>query len=133
MRPHVACAAFLWTLACNPGAPPPETAPELQEQIIQLYERARESGEAVSGDVYEWAREDVERIGDWEYRVVRHDDDGDASIEAALNELGSERWEVVWIERRSGALRLFLKRPRRSFLRHLPLSELPRLVPGLGE
>ncbi len=133
MRPHVASAAFLWAVACNPGAPPPETAPELQEQIIQLYERARESGEAVSGDVYEWAREDVERIGDWEYRIVRHDDAGDAAIEAALNELGSERWEVVWIDRQSGTLRLFLKRPRRSFLRHLPLSELPRLVPGLGE
>ena len=134
MRHRYASAALAWVLACNPSAQDePEHSQELRKQIADLYDRARESGEEVSDGIYEWAREDVEKIGDWEYRVVRGDDTDDAALEAFLNELGAERWEAVWIERRDGALRFFLKRPRRSYLRHIPLSELPRLVPGLGE
>lgn len=121
-------------LSCSPETPGREDSPDaLREQISELYNRARESGEDVSGNAYEWAREDVERIGDWEYRVLRHTGADDAALEARLNELGSERWEVIWIESGSGGLKLFLKRPTRSYLRHLPLSELPRLIPGLGE
>lgn len=121
-------------LSCSPETPGREDSPDaLREQISELYNRARESGEDASGNAYEWAREDVERIGDWEYRVLRHTGADDAALEARLNELGSERWEVIWIESGSGGLKLFLKRPTRSYLRHLPLSELPRLIPGLGE
>lgn len=129
-----ASAVLLVVVSCSAETSEREEAPDaLAEQISDLYQRARESGEDVSGDVYEWARRDVERIGDWEYRIVRQTGRDDAALEARLNELGSKRWQLVWIEREGGELRLFLKRPTRSYLRHVPLSELPRLIPGLGE
>ena len=135
MLPLILSAALLGLLACERGPATPEVhGPEaLREQIADLYERARESGEEISSDVYEWAREDVEGIGDWEYRVVRLKGSDEPALQAELNALGAERWEVVWLERNGPVLRLYLKRPKRSYLRHLPLSELPRLIPGVGE
>ena len=43
---------------------------ELWSQIQQLYDRAKAAGEQVPGSVVEWVRQDLEKIGDWEYRVV---------------------------------------------------------------
>ncbi|MDJ0848297.1 MAG: hypothetical protein QNK04_07975 [Myxococcota bacterium] len=124
-------AALLLALLCacraEPGEPP-VTAEDLQSQIQALYERALEAGEDVPADAYDWAVQDAQRIGDWEYDVVRLPDD-DATLHAKLNELGGERWEAYWVDREGGELRIFLKRPARSYLRMIPLSELGRLVP----
>ena len=120
--------------ACSdlPDAPI-EGSESLQDQIRELYERARRSGEEVPADAYEWAREDIEKIGDWEYRVLAVESVGDRALEEQLNELGSDRWEAFWIEPRPGGLRVVLKRPSRSYLRHVPLQELRHLIPGGGE
>ena len=111
------------------GESPPVTAEDIQSTIQELYDRAVDAGEDVPADAYDWAREDLERIGDWEYQVLRLPDD-DATLGERLNELGGERWEAWWLEREGGRVRVFLKRPARSYLRMLPLSELSRLVPS---
>ncbi len=121
--------AALGACRAETGDETPLTAEDLQAQLQALYDRAVEAGEDVPADAYDWAREDVQRIGDWEYDIVRLADD-DATVAQRLNELGSERWEAYWIERQGGELRIFLKRSSRSYLRLLPLSELGRLVPG---
>jgi hypothetical protein len=107
----------------------PPTSRDLREKIQEFYETARDAGDDVPSDAYEWARSDIERIGDWEYQIVRLDAESDAAILERLGELGSERWEVFWLERQGGELRVFLKRPARSYLRLLPIPELSRLVP----
>ena len=90
-------------MACGDGRREPADPPEeLHEQIAELYGRARESGEEVSDDVYEWARGDIERIGDWQYRVVERGPEPPGALEEALNALGTERWQLVWMERRDG-------------------------------
>jgi hypothetical protein len=124
-------APLLLLLACgfDEGAPGRLPA-SLEELVEQLYQRAREAGEEVPPDAMQWAREDLERAGDWEYRVVRVEADDDAAIEARLAALGAERWEAFWVERSGAGLRIFLKRRAVSYLRRLPLSELGRLFPG---
>jgi hypothetical protein len=107
----------------------PLTSRELREKLQDLYEAARDAGEDVPADAYEWARSDVQRIGDWEYRLLRLDGDSDEEMVARFNELGAERWEVFWMEPQGPQLRVYLKRPARSYLRLLPLSDLSRLVP----
>lgn len=122
-------------LACSSGEDLPGegfTREELERRVRDLYDRAREAGDEVPGDVVEWAQEDVARIGDWEYRVVRVQDEGDAALEERLGELGDERWQVFWLESRGDAYRVFLKRPARSYLQRVPLSDLRRLVPSGG-
>lgn len=120
--------------ACEaePGGDAPLAPMDLRERIQELYETAREAGDDVPSDAYEWAKSDIEKIGDWEYRIVRLDAESDAAILERLDALGSERWEAFWLEREGAELRVFLKRPARSYLRLLPISELSRLVP-IGE
>ena len=120
---------MLTACEAEPGRDRPPASRGLREKIQELYERAREAGDDVPSDTYEWAKSDIERIGDWEYQIVRLDAVSDAAILERLGELGSERWEAFWLERQDEELRVFLKRPARSYLRLLPISELSRLVP----
>ncbi len=96
---------------------------ELQRFIGEVRERAPE-------DPVEWAKEDLARYGDWEYRVVTLAELEADALEEELNELGQERWEVFWVERTDQGLNLFLKRPTVSYLRAVPFSEIGRVVPG---
>lgn len=132
----VACCllGFLVLAACEaePGSDGALAPEDLRGRIQELYETAREAGDDVPSNAYEWAKSDIEKIGDWEYRIVQLDADSDAALLEQLNALGSERWEVFWLERQGAEIRAFLKRPARSYLRLLPVSELSRLVP-VGE
>lgn len=132
----ISCCLFgLGALAAceaEPGGDAPLAPMDLRERIQELYETAREAGDDVPSDAYEWAKSDIEKIGDWEYQIVRLDAESDAAILERLDALGSERWEAFWLEREGAELRVFLKRPARSYLRLLPISELSRLVP-IGE
>ena len=128
----LAATTLLSSMGCDVGRDAPDVLPsEVGEIVQQLYDRARDAGDEVPADVVEWAREDVGRIGDWEYRVLRLRDD--ETLEAELNALGAERWEVFWIRPAEAGFRLFLKRSARSYLRLVPLGELGRLAPGAGE
>ena len=141
MRTSLAPLLFgLLIAACSgePGQPagydpPTPKSTDWSRQLRELYDSAKEKSEAVPPDIFEWARDDVQRIGDWEYLVVSlPEDDDDGALATALNELGKERWEVFWIDGQAGGFRAFLKRPTRSYLRVIPLAELRRLVPGWG-
>ena len=43
----------------------------------------------------EWAKDDIENIGDWEYRVVNLSYASPEDLETQLNEYGNDRWEVI--------------------------------------
>jgi len=118
---------------CEPVDEPSRSPGALREQIEALYDRAREAGEDVPTDALEWARSDMKRIGDWQYRIARLPLGPDAELAAALDALGEERWEAFWIEPKERELRVFLKRPSRSYLRMVPLGELGRLAPNASE
>ena len=67
----VSIAVLVLSLA---GAPTPAQEAESEDtgiwsQVVALYEQAKQAGETAAEDVYEWAREDLEAIGDWEYKV----------------------------------------------------------------
>ncbi len=115
----------------NEGEPPVNAEePGVWEEVQRLYEKAKEKGEQVPKDIYEWAREDVKGIGDWEYQILALDDPAPEQIQEKLNELGVERWDCFWVERRGDDLVLYLKRPPRTYLRHIPFSDLMRIIPS---
>ena len=99
------------------------------EQVLEMYERAKEMGEQVPQDVYEWVRQDIGKIGDWEYLVDEIPIANPAAAEKRLNELGADRWECIWVHSSGGKTSIILKRPSRSYLKQLPLSQLMRLFP----
>jgi hypothetical protein len=84
----------------------------------------------------DWAAEDLENIGDWEYRVVTLAYRSPEELEAQLNEFGNERWEVIWLEESPGGFLAVLKKPSISYLSKIPISQLGRFVigePGAAE
>ena len=101
---------------------PERVLEELQRIIEEVRQRTPE-------DPVDWAKEDLERYGDWEYRVVALAELEADALEDELNELGQERWEVFWVERTDQGLSLLLKRPTVSYLRAVPFSEIGRAVP----
>ncbi len=109
-----------------------EDAPSsrLWDRILALYEAAKETGEQVPKDIYEWAQQDFGKIGDWEYRVLDLETGDATAIETKLNELGAARWECMWIQPIAAGTRFILKRPARSYLRSIPLTDILKFFPG---
>jgi len=116
-------AAVLLAIGCERDPRAPSQVERALTEVKRLYEKGRDGA---PDDPVEWAKEDFQRWGDWEYRIVVMADGDLASVETQLNELGKERWEVFWIERTDSGLRVFMKRSAISYLRSVP-------VPGLGK
>jgi hypothetical protein len=119
-------------LAADPPRENGEETQDILEEIRELYESAREKGEQVPKDLYDWIRQDLQSIGDWEYRIVEVARREATWLQARLNDLGTERWEVIWIEPQGDGARIYCKRPVRSYLSQIPLSQLMKILPGGG-
>ena len=132
MKPAAFRLAALFAIAClsaacsrDPGEPS-----RAEQALAELQRLVDEAREMTPEDPVEWAKEDLERYGDWEYRVVALAELEADALEEELNGLGQERWEVFWIERTDQGLSLLLKRPAVSYLRAVPFSEIGRAIPG---
>ncbi|MBW2272442.1 MAG: hypothetical protein JRG96_04165 [Deltaproteobacteria bacterium] len=118
----------------DPSAPEPEKLRETVESIEwraranELYELLRVRGEEAPGEVSDWAQEDLESIGAWEYKVEPFPPGDPAAIEARMNELGAERWECFSVTPSPTGPVLLFRRPVRSYLGSIPLMELLRLL-----
>ena len=133
LRITALCALLLFaTPALLADEKPPGTDQSTWELVQALYETAKETGEQVPKDVYAWVKEDFGKIGDWEYHVVELSLADPKALEAKLNELGAERWECIWIQATDGGPRFVFKRPAKSYLKNVPVSQLMKLVPVPG-
>lgn len=116
----------------------PETsAPTLSDKQQELYKemqiwygKSLEMGEKGK----EWIMEDIQNIGDWEYQIVTLSPDDEEKLAEQLNRLGKARWEVFWVQEKMHGIRFYLKRPVRTYLKHIPVSDLLHVIPkGEGE
>jgi hypothetical protein len=114
----------------RPDATEPSLTARMVEQLSAVYADLAALIGDNPADAVGWAQEDIENLGDWEYRIVELDERDDAAIETALNALGDERWEVYWVQEGNGGDRFYLKRPSLSYLNRVPLSSLLRMLPG---
>lgn len=96
--------------------------------LKEKFQGTGETQQAPSG-ITDRLREDAQKIGAWEYRVVSLPSTQDADLEKKLNELGLERWEAFSVQRDEETLRVFLKRPASTYLKAIPMSEYLRLIP----
>ena len=100
----------------------------VRAQVLDMYERAKSAGEQVPKDVYAWAKQDLGKIGDWEYLVTDLPLADAGTIQKRLNELGTDRWECIWIHSSGGNTHFIFKRPSLSYLKNIPLSQLMKLL-----
>lgn len=119
--------------SCGAGQPESnETArPSITQKALEdLQEKYAElAGDRLDKPV-QWASEDIENIGDWEYRIVEFAALGAGDWEAELNNYGNDRWEVAWVEASPTGRVVMFKRPAISLLSKIPLSQLGRMMIG---
>ena len=114
---------------CGQQPGEPSAAEKALGELQRKYDEVvRERGD----DPLQWASEDLENLGDWEYRVEDLPAEPTDELAASLNKLGDDRWEVYWVQERDGQLRFFLKRTSVSYLGKIPLSQLGRFVTDPG-
>ena len=111
--------------ACGGESDEPSAAEKALDELQSKYD---ELSQKEFKDPVKWAAEDLENIGDWEYKVETLPLDSAEEFEAALNELGNDRWEVIWMEKNTVGYTVFLKKPAVSYLNKIPLSSLGRFV-----
>lgn len=116
----------------EPSEPLTEAEPGVWDQIRALYEQAKQAGEDVPADVYDWFKQDLSSIGDWEYRVVVVAASEASELEGRMNALGAERWECFAATYDAKRHHLFFRRKVRSYLGSIPVKDLWKLVPGGG-
>jgi hypothetical protein len=126
-----------------PAADVPGTdvsAAESQSATDRALEELAAAYEGLSGllgqrsdEAVDLVQDDIENLGDWEYRIVELEDAPAETLEAQLNLLGDERWEVYWVESGRDGARFYLKRPSISYLSRVPLSTLVRMLAGGGQ
>lgn len=120
---HLSLALFV--SACGTPADEPSAADKALDELQKKYDALTDG--QLDGPV-QWASEDLKKLGDWEYKVVEVGNVGTAELEKTLNEAGSERWEVIWIEKTLEGHVVVMKRSSISYLSKIPLSQLGRLV-----
>lgn len=113
--------------ACQPDSEEPSAARTALDELQRKYDELVK--DRVDAPV-EWATDDLENIGDWEYRVESLSYSSPEDLASQLNEFGNERWEVIWLERTPGGFLAVLKKPSISYLSKIPLSQLGQIVIG---
>ncbi len=110
-----------------------ETAEGIWEDVQDLYNKAREKGEKVPESTYDWIRQDLQGMGDWQYQVVDIQETDPEILVGMLNELGRDRWECIFIEPYDTGRRFYFKKPVRVYLKNIPLSDILKMIPGGGD
>ena len=116
---------LVFVTACGAPTNEPTAAEKALDQLQEKYD-ALTDGDL--DDPMQWASEDLKKLGDWEYKVVEIGNIGTAELEETLNEAGSERWEVIWMEKTLDGHVIVMKRSSISYLSKIPLSQIGRLV-----
>ena len=118
MRTVLAVILGTFMAACEQGPGEPSKTDKALKELKRLYEEAKEKA---PDDPVEWAKEDLRRGGDWEYRVVALSAAEAETVEVKLNEYGQDRWEVFWVREEDETVTVYMKRPAKSYLRSVPL------------
>ena len=98
------------------------------ETIKRKLEELKSDNLEKSEKAKNWIEEDIKRIGDWEYKVVKTKSSNIEEIEENLNELGTDRWECFWVEKREEEIVFYFKKPKISYLQKIPKGELLKMI-----
>lgn len=113
--------------ACDSDTQEPSAADRALDELQRQYDELVKDKVDIPVD---WAADDLENIGDWEYRVEDLSYSSPEDLASQLNDFGNERWEVIWLERTPDGFLAILKKPSISYLSKIPLSKIGTLVIG---
>jgi len=98
----------------------------------KLYEKNFGDGKELTEQTKEWVKEDIENIGDWEYKIVAFGSKASTEMEKELNRLGKERWQCFWVEPSGKEKVFYFKRTKKSYIQKIPAGDLLRIIGALN-
>lgn len=100
--------------------------------LRDMFLRAKEQGTTTANNVIEFVKEDISRLGSWQYtsRTVTNEDP--SQVVAMLNRMGASKWECFWVDKQPTETTLYFKKSPRSYVSSIPFKDLIRYLPELG-
>ena len=101
------------------------------KKIQDIFQLAKEQGTTTANNVLDFVKEDVARLGTWQYtsRTVTHENPQE--VVSILNRLGKEKWECFWVDKQATQTTLYFKKPPKSYTNSIPFKDLLRYLPEL--
>lgn len=100
--------------------------------LREIFQKAKEQGTTTAQDITEFVKEDIAKLGAWEYtsRTIGHEKPNE--IVTMLNHMGRQKWECFWVDRQKNQTVLYFKKSPRSYISRIPFRDLIRYLPELG-
>lgn len=106
-----------------------ESVSEAMGWANDTFESLKKSGLTNADNTSQWLSQDWKNMQSWEYKTIVLKSISDESADDQLNRLGAEGWECFHVD--SGTF--YFKKPADSYLRHLPFSDVIKLIPLLQQ
>lgn len=100
----------------------------LIDELTASGEDTTETGKQLAQGAKIWLKEDLKKIGDWEYKQLTIQLTEIDKMEEQLNTLGTDRWNCFWVQAHRNKLHLLFKRPAVSYLHKIANIDILKLI-----
>ena len=110
-----------------------QIADDAAKWASEAFESLRDKGLTTADSASDWVTEDIRNMNALKYKIVKISMDDLEAVEDQLNDLGKLRWDCFHAVAKDGETILFFKKERRSILKNIPLKDMLKLVPLMGD
>ena len=110
-----------------------QVAEDAAQWASDAFDSLKQKGLTTADSASEWVTQDIRNMNALKYKVVTVSLDDLEAVEDKLNELGKLRWDCFHVVEKDGKTVLMFKKERRSMLKNIPVSDMLRLVPLMGD
>ncbi len=112
-----------------------QTTDDTMKWVNEIYKSLSDRGMTSAKSAGDWVAEDWSSMYAWQYKVVSVDSkqiaDNPEVLAEKLNESGEQRWECFHVSDGIDGTMFYMKRRKKSYLKHVPLKDMMRLIPLL--
>lgn len=110
-----------------------QIADDAAKWAADAYQSLKDKGLTSADNAKDWLTEDIRNMNALKYKIVKISMDDLDAVEDQLNDLGKLRWDCFHAVEKDGDTILFFKKERRSVLKNIPVKDMLRLVPLMGD
>ena len=100
--------------------------------IRNMFQQAKEAGTTTANNVVDFVKEDFAKLGSFQYASRTVTNEKPDQIVTMLNQMGAEKWECFWVDKRESETTLYFKKTPRSYVNSIPFKDMIRYLPELG-
>ena len=94
--------------------------------------KLKDKGMTTAANPSEWLKEDIRNMNALKYKIVKVSLDDLDALEDQLNKMGQLKWDCFHVAEKGGDTILFFKKEKRSILKNIPVRDMMKLVPLMG-